>query len=90
MALAIALERARLTKTPIEILIMFDIGNPVLWILGILVFAAVFLSVRGRFSAEERERRRRERSRGPVISRKKGPAVRLAVDGEKPERNRKR
>ena len=43
---------------------MFDIGNPVLWILGILVFAAVFLSVRGHFSAEERERRRRQRSRG--------------------------
>jgi hypothetical protein len=90
MTLAIPPESARLNRKPIKILIMFDIGNPVLWILGILVFAAVFLSTRGQFTAEARERRRRERSRGPVISRKKGPSVRLAVDGDKPERNRKR
>jgi len=69
---------------------MFDIGNPVLWMLGIIVLASVFFSVRGLFSAEARERRRRDRSRGPVISRKKGPTVRLAVDGDKPERDRKR
>ena len=69
---------------------MFDIGNPVLWILGILVLAAVVFSVRGHFSADALERRRRERNRKPVISRKKGPTVKLAVDGEKPERNQKR
>jgi len=69
---------------------MFDIGNPVLWIVGIIMLAAVFFLARGLFSAEERERRRRDRSRGPVISRKKGPTVRLAVDGDKPERGRKR
>ena len=69
---------------------MFDIGNPVLWIVGIIMLAAVFFLARGLFSAEERERRRRDRSRGPVVSRKKGPTVRLAVDGDKPERGRKR
>jgi len=69
---------------------MFDTGNPVLWLIGIIVLAAVFFLARGLFSAEERERRRRERSRGPVISRKKGPTVRLAVDVDKPERDRKR
>lgn len=69
---------------------MFDTGNPVLWLVGIIVLAAVFFLARGLFSAEERERRRRERSRRPVISRKKGPAVRLAVDVAKPKRDLKR
>jgi len=69
---------------------MFDTRNPVLWVIGIIVLAAVFLLARGLFSAEERARRRRGRSHGPVISRKKGPTVRLAVDVDKPERDRKR
>ena len=69
---------------------MFDTRNPVLWLIGIIVLAAVFFLARGLFSAEERERRRRARSHGPVISRKKGPTVRLAVDVDKPERDRKR
>jgi len=66
---------------------MFDTGNPVVWVMGIIVLAAIFFLTRGLFSAEERGRRRRERSHGPVISRKKGPTVRLAVDVNKPERD---
>ena len=69
---------------------MFDVGNPVLWILGILVLATLFFSMRGHFTAEARERRRRDHNRGLVISRKKGPTVKLAVDAGKPERRRKR
>ena len=66
---------------------MFDTGNPVLWVIGIIVLAAIFFLARGLFNAGERGRRRRERSHGPVISRKKGPTVRLAVDVNKPERD---
>ena len=69
---------------------MFNAGNPALWLIGMLVLAGLFVLVRGQFSAEARERRRRDRSHGPVISRKRGPTVKLAVDVHEPRRNRKR
>jgi len=42
------------------------------------------------FSAETRERRRRGKNHRPVISRKQGPTVKLAVNEGKPKRDRKR
>ena len=69
---------------------MFDIATPVLWLIGIIALAAAFLLLRGYFSAEARERRRRERSHRPVISTANRPMVRLAVDADKAESERKR
>jgi len=46
--------------------------------------------LRGHFSAETRERRRRGKSHRPVISRKQGPTVKLAVNAGKPKGDRKR
>jgi hypothetical protein len=69
---------------------MFDPGNPVLWIVGIIVIAAIFLSARKHFTAEVRERRRRDRSHAPVVSRRRGPTVKLAVDVNESKRDRKR
>jgi hypothetical protein len=69
---------------------MLDARNPVVWLIGIMVFAVVFLLLRGHFTVEARERRRREKSHRPVVSRKQGPTVRLAVDVDKSKRDRKR
>jgi hypothetical protein len=67
---------------------MFDIGNPVFWLIGIILVAAGFSLLRRHFSAESRERRRRDRNHGRVISRRHGPSVRLAVDTKKPPGDR--
>ena len=58
--------------------------------MGILALSVILVLVRGYFSAEARERRRRDRSHGPVSSRKRGPTVRLAVDVDRPKRKGKR
>ena len=69
---------------------MFDTRNPALWIVGIIVIAAIFLFVRKHFNAGVRERRRRDRSHAPVMSRKRGPSVTLAVKTDESKRERKR
>lgn len=69
---------------------MFHVGNPILWLIGVIALGIIFFLLRGHFSAEARARRRRERSNRPVISRKQGPSVKLAVNAGKPERDRKR
>ncbi|MGO8931696.1 MAG: hypothetical protein ACLQU3_32985 [Limisphaerales bacterium] len=69
---------------------MLDARNPMVWLIGLLAFAVAFFLLRGYFSTEARARRRRERSHRPVVSRKQGPTVRLAVDVDKPRRDRKR
>jgi len=69
---------------------MFGIANSFLWLLGIVLLGAVLLGLRHYYSADAREARRRARSHGPVISRKRGPSVRLGVAVEKPKRRRKR
>jgi hypothetical protein len=89
LTLAIQYERARLGTKPIDILTMLDIRNPLFWLLGVVVLVAVLSLVHGHFGAEARERRRREKSHKPVISRKQGPTVKLAVDVGKPTRDRK-
>lgn len=75
---------------PIAALTMLDAGNPVLWLIGFIVLTFSFLLLRGRFNAEARARRRLEKSHRPVVSRRKGPTVRLAVEVEKPKGDRKR
>ena len=69
---------------------MLDARNSVVWLIGIIALAIAFFLLRGHFTAEARARRRREKSNRPVISRKHGPSVRLAVDVDKPKRDRKR
>ena len=73
-----------------EMLTMLDARNPVVWLIAIMAIAIVLFLVRGYLSTEARERRRREKSHRPVISRKQGPTVRLAVDVGKPKRDHKR
>jgi hypothetical protein len=69
---------------------MLDARNPVVWLIGIIALAVAFFLLRGHFTVEARERRRREKSHKPVVSRKQGPTVRLAVDVDKAKRDRKR
>lgn len=68
---------------------MFDPGHAILWLMGSLVLVGLFVLVRGHFSAEVRARRRRDRSHGPVVSRKRGPTVKLAVAVGERKRKRK-
>jgi len=67
---------------------MFDIGNPLLLPGCVIALGILLYLLRRRFSAEKRERRRREKSHRPVISRKRGPSVKLAVDVDKSKRDR--
>ena len=69
---------------------MPDIRNPVVWLIGVITLGIVLFLLRGHFSAETRERRRRGKSHRPVISRKQGPTVKLAVNAGKPKGDRKR
>jgi hypothetical protein len=68
---------------------MLDPQNPVVWLIGIIAFAVAFFLLRSHFTVEARERRRRAKSHRPVVSRRQGPTVRLAVDVDKPRRDRK-
>jgi hypothetical protein len=69
---------------------MFGIANSVLGLLVIVLLAAFILGLSHYFSADAKEARRRARSHGPVVSRKRGPSVKLAVDVDKPKRKRRR
>ena len=69
---------------------MFDTDNLVYWLVGLLAAAGVVVWLRSHFSPEARERRRWNRSRGRVVSRRHGPSVRLSVKTEKPKRDQER
>lgn len=69
---------------------MHDFKHAMFWLLGGLALASGLFLLRGRFNAEARARRRREKSHRPVISRRRGPAVRLAVEMDKDGRGAKR
>ena len=69
---------------------MSNTTHSVFWIISALVLVAAFLLLRGFFSAEARERRRRERSHRPVVSTANRPMVKLAVDADKAKAERKR
>jgi hypothetical protein len=66
---------------------MFDLANPIIWLIALVSLATVFVLWRGGFGPEVRERRRRERSHGRVVSKARRPMVRLAVKS-KPEGGR--
>ena len=67
---------------------MPNLDNPLLYLSSAITLGLLLFLLRRRFSAEARERRRRERSHRPVISRKHGPTVKLAVKVDKPRRER--
>lgn len=69
---------------------MFDIGNPVHWLIGVTVLAAFAFLLRSYFSPESRERRRRMRNHGRVVSKAQRPMVSLAVRTEKTKDERRR
>jgi hypothetical protein len=69
---------------------MFNNTNSVFWIISALVLVAAIWLLRGYFSAEAREQRRRARSHRPVISTAHRPMVKLAVDADKEKADRKR
>ena len=68
---------------------MFDVSHPMVWFIGIGAFAALWFLARGHFSTEARARRRRDKSNRPLISRKRGPTVRLAAKVDKPKRDQR-
>jgi hypothetical protein len=68
---------------------MFDIGNPILWIIGVPALGVLLFLLRGHFSAETRAQRRRGQSHSPVISQTHGPTARSAVNAGKPKGDRK-
>ena len=68
---------------------MLDIRHPMVWLIGMIALAAFGLLARGYFNPEARARRRRDKSNRPLISRKRGPTVRLAVNTDKLKRERK-
>jgi hypothetical protein len=86
--LAIQPEPARLGAT--DILTMFTIENPILWIVGVPSLGVLLFLLRGHFSGDTRARRRRGQSHMPMTSQKPGPTVLSAVDVNKPKRDRKR
>jgi hypothetical protein len=59
--------------------------DPVTWVAGGLLLTAAFLLLRRYFTAEARERRRRDRSHGRVVAKGKRPMIKLAVKVEKPK-----
>ena len=66
-------------------LTMFGIENPLVWGVGGVVFAGACVLLWRHFCAEARERRRRARSHGKVVSSRHGPLVRLVVETEQPK-----
>ena len=70
-------------------MIMLNVGNPMIWFIVIAAIVGIWVLGRGRFNPEARARRRRDRSNRPLISRKRGPTVRLAVKADKSSHERK-
>ena len=67
---------------------MFDKENIWLWLLGLAVAAALIMTFKRYLRSQSTEARRRARNYGPVVSRKRGPAVKLAVNvGEKKKKD---
>jgi hypothetical protein len=61
---------------------MSEFSNPVVWLPTLAVIVISCFVFRAVFSREARERRRRQRSHGKVISKVARPMVKLAVEGE--------
>lgn len=69
---------------------MFDLGNPILWIIGVPALGVLLFLLRGRFSNEARERRRRGQNHKLVVFQKHGPTDRSTVNAGKPKGDRNR
>jgi hypothetical protein len=67
---------------------MLNLRNPVVWLIGIVVIAAISLLLRGHFSAEVSERRRRRRSYRRLEAKGKKRPVKLAVKTRGGKRSR--
>jgi hypothetical protein len=63
-------------------------GNLAFWAAGLIVATVAVMALRSCFSVEARERWRRMRSHGRVISRRRGPWVKLAVKTKKSKSDR--
>jgi hypothetical protein len=68
---------------------MLHFENPVLWLAAALSLGGLVVLLRSCLGAEARARRRRDRSHGPIVSRKRGPQIKLAVEVDNPKANRK-
>jgi len=68
---------------------MLNLRNPVVWLIGIVVIATISLLLRGHFSAEARERRRRTRSYRRLEAKGKKRPVKLAVRAEGSKRDKR-
>jgi hypothetical protein len=67
---------------------MFAKRTLAFWAAGLLVAAVAVLALKRYFSPDARERRRRERSHGKVVSRGRGPRVKFAVKAKKSKSGR--
>jgi hypothetical protein len=61
---------------------MSELANPVVWVSALAVVGICYFLFRAFFDREARERRRRARSHGKVVSKVARPMVKLAVEGE--------
>ena len=64
---------------------MFNKPNSAVWLIGIGAVAAILLLLRNFFGPEARERRRRRKNYGRVVSKERGPMIKLAVKTDKPK-----
>jgi hypothetical protein len=60
------------------------------WPIGILLVGGVCFGLFRYFNPAAMDARRRARNHGPVITRRSGPTIRLAVDVDEPPKGRKR
>ncbi len=66
---------------------MSELSNPLVWVVALAICAVAFLLFRSFLLPEARERRRRQRNHGRVVSKVARPMVSLAVK-TKPEKDR--
>ena len=64
---------------------MLNFDKPIIWTIGLALAVATLLVVWRYFTRPARERRRRTRSYGRVVSRKNGLWVKLAVKTKRPD-----
>jgi hypothetical protein len=69
---------------------MLAAASPAVWLTALFGIVALLVLLRRPFSAEVRARRRRDRSHGPVVSRKRSPTVKLAANVDEPKRKPRR
>jgi hypothetical protein len=62
---------------------VIDFEHTIFWIAGLVMLGLVILALIHHFGGDARTARRRARSHGPVVSRKRGPSIRLAVKSKR-------